>query len=131
MVSGEHVSIRRAIVQLLTTYWIALFGVLDTITTDQGRLVTSDLFHVLMSSFGIQQTMTTPQFNGIVQWYGRAISPHTQSPADRARIAVLVSGSLSLSLQFQKSRFQNQRTEEECLENKTMNKYTLYKLYNL
>jgi transposase InsO family protein len=65
-----------AVAQLLMANWISRFGVPDTITTDQGRQFESDLFQVLLSSFGIQHARTSPyhpQSNGMVERFHRTL----------------------------------------------------------
>jgi len=59
-----------AVAQLLTTNWIARFGVPDIITTDQSRQFESELFKTLLATFGIQHIRTSPyhpQANGMVE----------------------------------------------------------------
>lgn len=65
-----------AVAQLLTTQWIARFGVPDIITTDQGRQFESELFQKLMATFGIQHVRTSPYHpiaNGLVERLHRTI----------------------------------------------------------
>lgn len=71
----ENIS-AHAVARLLTTNWIARFGVPDTITTDQGRQFESELFRSLLNTFGIQHARTSPyhpQANGMVERFHRTL----------------------------------------------------------
>ncbi|KAF0772627.1 Uncharacterized protein FWK35_00001963, partial [Aphis craccivora] len=60
----------HAVAQLLTTNWIACFGVPDTIATDQGRQFESDLFRAL---FVVKSSPYHPQSNGMVERFHRTL----------------------------------------------------------
>ncbi|GBO12481.1 hypothetical protein AVEN_24766-1 [Araneus ventricosus] len=66
----------NTIVETFYSGWISRFGVLEVVTTDQGRNFESDLFHSFTKYLGISKIRTAaynPASNGMVERFHRQL----------------------------------------------------------